>query len=180
MKKQVPTSVEDYVASFPEATRGALESVRRLVHAQVESAAAYGTLEEHVRYAMAGFELRGRPVIYLAGWKKHLSIYPSSRAVEDELGAALAPYRAKDTQGTLKFSLAEPLPLELIARVIAVRAREAAHEADAKTKSAGKTNTLESNGATKAKSATRTKSAKTRTKAASKTKASAKNKSARA
>lgn len=178
MKKQVLTSVEDYLASFPESTREALESVRRVVHAQVERVAGRGALEEHVRYSMAGFELRGRPVIYLAGWKKHLSIYPSSRAVEDELGAALAPYRAKDTRGTLKFSLTEPLPLDLIARVIAVRTREAALEAETKTKSTSKTKS-----ASQAKSTSQVKSAsKTKrvTKAAPKKKASAKVSPARA
>jgi uncharacterized protein YdhG (YjbR/CyaY superfamily) len=52
-------------------------------------------------------------VVYFAGWKHHVSVYPIPEA-EGALERELAPFRA--AKGTLKFPLDRPIPYELIGR----------------------------------------------------------------
>jgi uncharacterized protein YdhG (YjbR/CyaY superfamily) len=109
-------TVDDYIASFPPETRTILENVRRAMRK-----AAPGT-EETISYDIPTFTLDGRYVIYFAGWKQHISIYPIPEG-DEALARDIAPYR--HGKGTLRFPLKEPIPYELIERLAAaaVRAR---------------------------------------------------------
>jgi hypothetical protein len=77
----------------------------------------------------------GVPVLYLAGWKHHYSLYPASddlvAAFRNELG------RYPRTRGTIRFPLSEPVPVALIARIARFRASQLA--ARDKGKGSGKT-----------------------------------------
>ena len=104
------SSVDEYIASFPPAVQGKLQDVRRAM-----GAAAPGT-QEAISYGIPTLTLDGRYLIYFAGWKHHISVYPIP-AGDDALQRDLAPYVA--AKGTLRFPLEEPLPLELIGRATA-------------------------------------------------------------
>jgi uncharacterized protein YdhG (YjbR/CyaY superfamily) len=110
------SSVDEYVASFPPETRAILEKVRRAMRS-----AAPGT-EETISYDIPTFTLDGRYVIYFAGWKRHISIYPIPHG-DEALQRDLAPYVA--AKGTLRFPLDKPIPYDLIERLTAaaIRAR---------------------------------------------------------
>jgi uncharacterized protein YdhG (YjbR/CyaY superfamily) len=112
------TTVDEYVASFPPETRAILEKVRRTMRS-----AAPGT-EETISYGIPTFTLDGRYLIYFAGWKRHISIYPIPRG-DEALERDLAPFVA--AKGTLRFPLDKPIPYDLIERITAaaVRARAA-------------------------------------------------------
>ena len=56
----------------------------------------------------------GRPLLYFAGWKRHISLYPAP-AGDEALERRLAPYRS--AKSTLKFPLSRPVPYDLIAQV---------------------------------------------------------------
>jgi uncharacterized protein YdhG (YjbR/CyaY superfamily) len=110
------STVDEYIASFPEEYRPILENVRRTMRS-----AAPGT-EETISYGIPTFTLNGRYVIYFAGWKRHISIYPIPQG-DDALQRDLAPYVA--AKGTLRFPLDKPIPYDLIERLTAaaIRAR---------------------------------------------------------
>ena len=106
-------TVQEYLDSFPDDTKRVLHRVQQ----SVRSVIPYS--DEVISYGIPTYRLEGRPVVHFAGWKQHVSIYP----VPDGDAAtelALAPYRSG--RGTLKFSLDEPLPYELIERAIALLA----------------------------------------------------------
>ena len=103
-------SVDAYIASFPVEVQTKLESVRTVMRD-----AAPGT-QERISYDIPTFTLDGRYLVYFAGWKDHISVYPVPGG-DAALEQALAPYQSG--KGTLKFRLDEPLPLELIAKVTA-------------------------------------------------------------
>ena len=63
-------SVDDYIASFPPEVQAELQAARRTIRAAAPDA------EESISYAIPTFSVAGRPVVYLSGWKKHISIYP--------------------------------------------------------------------------------------------------------
>jgi uncharacterized protein YdhG (YjbR/CyaY superfamily) len=105
-------SVDEYIAAFPEATQEVLEELRRRVLAALPEA------EERISYQIPTFAVDGQYVIYIAGWKNHVSIYPIPDGDAD-LDADLAPYRSG--QGTIKLPLNKPVPWDLVDRAIAAQ-----------------------------------------------------------
>ena len=103
------TTVDEYISSFPSDVQATLQAVR-----QTMRTAAPGT-EETISYDIPTLTLGGRYVVYFAGWKHHISVYPVP-AVEGQLGKDLEPYVAG--KGTLKFPLDKPIPFDLIEQVV--------------------------------------------------------------
>ena len=110
-------SVAQYIAALPRPTQAALEQVRAVIRKAMPQGA-----EEVISYQIPAFRLPGGVVIFFAGWKEHVSIYPATGLVDEVLGDQLAPYR--ESKGTLRFPLSEPLPLKLIERVAKLKAKE--------------------------------------------------------
>ncbi|MFL6047567.1 MAG: iron chaperone [Propionibacteriaceae bacterium] len=77
--------------------------------------AATPDLKESISYGIPTFTIGGRPVVYLGGWKKHISIYPIPE-LDETLQSQLALYLSG--KGTAKFSLAKPIPYELITALV--------------------------------------------------------------
>jgi len=103
-------TIDDYIASFPTDVRAKLEDVRQAIRR-----AAPGT-EETISYQMPTFTLDGKYLVYFGGWKHHIGLY-SIPGVDEALEKELSRYRAgKDT---LRLPLREPVPIELIERVVA-------------------------------------------------------------
>ena len=105
-------SVDEYIAGFPAATQEVLEELRRRVLAALPEA------EERISYQIPTFAVDGQYVIYIAGWKNHVSIYPIPDGDAD-LDADLAPYLFG--QGTIKLPLNKPVPWDLVDRAIAAQ-----------------------------------------------------------
>jgi uncharacterized protein YdhG (YjbR/CyaY superfamily) len=102
-------SVDEYIAGFPEHTQEQLKQIRAVIRAAAPDA------REKISYKIAGYELNGRKLVYFAGWKKHVSLYPipaGDEAFEKEVS------RYADGKGTLKFPLNQPLPMKLIRKVV--------------------------------------------------------------
>ena len=105
------TSVEEYLASFPDDVRGVLEEVR----AAIREAAPDAT--ETIAYDMPTYRLEGRTLVHFAGWSSYVSVYPlPDPAADPDLEAELAAYRA--TRSTGRFPLDRPVPRELVTRVV--------------------------------------------------------------
>jgi uncharacterized protein YdhG (YjbR/CyaY superfamily) len=109
-------SVDEYLATLPVDVQKVLERARAIVKKALPAA------EEVISYQIPAYKLSGRAVLYLAGWKEHLSLYPITPALSEALGEALAPHVAG--RGTLRFALSEPLPVKLIERIAKLRAQE--------------------------------------------------------
>ena len=108
MKAPQPT-VDEYIEAFPEGVRAVLETMRGTI-----LAAAPGATEV-ISYGMPAVMLNGHPLIYFAGWKQHVSLYPLP-PVDGPLELEVAPYRA--AKATVKFRLDRPVPHDLIARIV--------------------------------------------------------------
>ncbi|MEU8078495.1 DUF1801 domain-containing protein [Catellatospora citrea] len=106
------TTIDDYIDSFPTEVQDVLQQVRRTI-----LAAAPAQAGQAISYGIPTITLNGRYLVYFAGWKHHVSVYPvpDGDAAFEEV---VAPYRA--ARGTLRFPLREPVPYDVIARVTAV------------------------------------------------------------
>jgi uncharacterized protein YdhG (YjbR/CyaY superfamily) len=118
MAKRHFTSVSQYIAAQPAVTRVALERVRRAIRKAVPKA------EEGLSYQMPTYSLNGVPVLYVAGWKAHFSLYPATDALAAEFQEELARY--KRTKGTIRIPISEPVPERLIERIARFRAKQIA------------------------------------------------------
>jgi uncharacterized protein YdhG (YjbR/CyaY superfamily) len=110
------TTVSEYIAKTPPKARKALKQLRTAI-----KAAAPG-ITERISYRIPTFELEGRYVLYIAAFKEHVSVYPVTRGMMAKYGDAIASYRAG--KGTLRFSLDEPIPVGLVAKLAKVRVQE--------------------------------------------------------
>jgi uncharacterized protein YdhG (YjbR/CyaY superfamily) len=117
---QAAASVDAYIAGFPPETRPVLEELRALIRETAPEAT------EKISYAMPTFDVNGRYLVYFAGWKKHIALYPVSARMVEELGEEIEPYVSG--KGTLQFPLSRPLPTDLIRRVVAFRRKERTDE----------------------------------------------------
>ena len=113
-------SVDEYIAQLPEDRRAVIEQMRRTIRAASPDAT------EVISYNMPAFRLDGRFLVSYEAFKRHYSLFPWSDAMVDELGEALRPYAVG--KGTIRFPADEPIPVELVTRIVEIRNREVARE----------------------------------------------------
>ena len=104
------TTIDDYIGAFPAPVQTILQEVRARLRSTVPTA------DEGISYGIPALTLDGRYLVYFAGWKHHISVYPLPEG-DAYLDEEMAPYVAG--KGTLKFPLSEPIPYELVERVAA-------------------------------------------------------------
>jgi uncharacterized protein YdhG (YjbR/CyaY superfamily) len=110
------TTVNEYLADQPPPTRRVLRVVRKAIRS------ALPTAEECISYRIPAYKLKGKPVVYFAGWTQHYSLYPVTAAVLAAFGEALHGHVV--SRGTMRFPLNEPVPVALIAGIAKVRGQE--------------------------------------------------------
>jgi uncharacterized protein YdhG (YjbR/CyaY superfamily) len=116
MSANKPKTIDEYIAGFPRETQALLEEIRKTIREAAPKA------EETISYDMPTFTLGGSYLIYFAGWKKHIALYPVSGKLLDELGEELSKY--KGSKGSVHFPLNKPMPLDLITRIVKIRLQE--------------------------------------------------------
>jgi uncharacterized protein YdhG (YjbR/CyaY superfamily) len=114
MKKDVPKSVDEYIAAQPEAMRPKLEQVRATIRRAVPEAL------EGIGYGIPGYKLHGKPMLYFGGFKEHYSLFAASGTFLATLEDELSGYELRN--GTVHFPLTKPVPLKLISRIAKLRA----------------------------------------------------------
>jgi uncharacterized protein YdhG (YjbR/CyaY superfamily) len=108
-------TIDEYVAEFPPGTRAVLEEMRALIRAEAPEAT------ETISYAIPTFDLGGRHLVHFAGYEKHIGFYPGARGIaafKEELTGF------KSAKGSVQFPLGQPLPADLIRRIVAFRVEE--------------------------------------------------------
>ena len=118
-----PATIDDYIAGFPVQAQKGLEQIRSIVKKTVPGA------EEAISYGIPAFNINGSYLVYFAGYKKHISIYPVPSG-NKEFEKDFAPYITSG-KGTIQFPLDKPIPVSLVTKIVKFRLKEN----EAKTKS---------------------------------------------
>ena len=105
-------SIDEYIAACPEQSQSYLKKIRKIVKAAAPKA------KEKISYQIACFELNGKNLVHFAGWKQHVSMYPTP-AGSEAFNKAIAKHAGG--KGTTKFMLDEPLPVKLIQQIVKFR-----------------------------------------------------------
>jgi uncharacterized protein YdhG (YjbR/CyaY superfamily) len=117
-------SVDEYIAAQSDLLQSVLRRVRKAIQNALPDA------EETISYQIPTYKLRGRAILYFAGWKQHYSLYPASAQLLAVCKNELAGHSI--SKGTIRFPLNDPVPVKLIARVAKLRAKEQLEYAKAK------------------------------------------------
>jgi uncharacterized protein YdhG (YjbR/CyaY superfamily) len=120
-----PTTIDEYIAGFPKDVQAILERIRRTVRIAAPDA------EETIKYQMPTFTLNGN-LVYFAAFKKHIGFYPPVAAGSAKFKKELATYEG--AKGSLIFPLDQPIPFDLISRIVKLRVKENLARAKAKSK----------------------------------------------
>jgi uncharacterized protein YdhG (YjbR/CyaY superfamily) len=113
-----PANVDAYLATLAPDRRARLEDLRRVIQEAVPDAV------EGISYNMPTFRLGGRFMVSFQAFKHWDSLFPATEAVEAGLGDEVAPF--VKGKGTIQFPATEPLPLDLIERIVRIRHEETA------------------------------------------------------
>jgi len=123
-KAQPPKDIDGYIARFPADVRMILEKVRATIRTAAPEA------KETISYQMPAFKQHGI-LVYFAGWKKHVGLYPP---VSGDKALEKAVARYSGPKGNLQFPLDEPIPYDLIERIVRLRVKQDLAKAAAKRK----------------------------------------------
>ncbi len=105
-------NVDEYIASFPKNVQTSLKQVRKTIKQHAPEA------EESISYGMPAYKLNKKPLVYFGGYKTHVGFYATPTG-HTEFSKDLARY--KQGKGSVQFPLDEPMPLELIGRIVQFR-----------------------------------------------------------
>jgi uncharacterized protein YdhG (YjbR/CyaY superfamily) len=119
-----PADIDEYIAGFPEEVQERLRKIRETIRA-----AAPGAVEA-IKYRIPTFVLNGN-LVHFAAFRSHIGFYPTPdgiEAFEDDLS------RYERAKGSVRFPLDQPVPLDLIRRIVEFRVAKNVGAAEAKRK----------------------------------------------
>jgi uncharacterized protein YdhG (YjbR/CyaY superfamily) len=110
-----PKSTEEYISSFPKETQILLQDIRKTIKNAAPKA------YELISYGMPAYKLNGKALVYFAGYKKHIGFYATPTG-HSEFSEELSKY--KQGKGSVQFPIGEPMPLNLITKIVKFRISE--------------------------------------------------------
>ncbi|MBK7917425.1 MAG: DUF1801 domain-containing protein [Chloroflexi bacterium] len=122
--KLKPKNIDEYIAAFPEDVQVMLAELRATIQAAAPAA------EEKISYQMPTFALNGN-LVHFAAFKNHIGLYPAPTGME-AFQEELSVY--KTGKGSVQFPIDQPLPLDLIRKIVQYRVAENVQRAAAKSK----------------------------------------------
>lgn len=108
--------VDAYIAAQPEAVRPVLEAARAAIRRGAPEAA------EGISYHMPTYSLPAGPVLFLAAWKKHWSLYPVSAEFLSGIGERPELFTVE--KDAIRFPLNQPAPEDLVEEIARRRAEK--------------------------------------------------------
>lgn len=117
MTSEPVETVDDYLDRLEEPKRSTLKALRHTILEVVPEA------EEVISYRVPAFRVEGKIVAGFAAFKNHLSYLPFSGSILGQLANELDDYTM--TKGALHFPVDQPLPKDLVKKLIELRLAEA-------------------------------------------------------
>ena len=120
--KPTAKDIDEYIARFPDHIQVILQQIR----ATIQEAAPEAT--ETISYQMPAFAQNGM-LVYFAAWKQHIGFYPP---ISDQADFKAEAMRYEGPKGNLQFPPDQPMPLDLIRKIVQFRLQENLARAAAK------------------------------------------------
>ena len=110
------SEIDDYLGTVAPDQRVALERVVDLARSTVPDAV------DGRSYGMPALTYAGRPLIGILAAKDHLSVFPFSPAAIEAVSDRLPGFSL--SKGTIRFSVAQPVPDDVVRDLVALRRAE--------------------------------------------------------
>ena len=108
------STIDEYIASFPPEIQNILSKIRDIVRELAPEAT------EKISYQMPTYYLKGN-LVHFAAFQKHIGFYPTPSGIE-AFQEELSKY--KGAKGSVQFPLNQPIPYDLIRRIVLYRLEE--------------------------------------------------------
>lgn len=122
--REAPKNIDEYIAGFPKDVQSILERIRKTIEKAAPDA------EEAIKYQMPTFTLQGN-LVHFAAYKNHIGLYPTPNAIL-KFKKELSGYQS--AKGSVQFPLNEPMPFDLITKIVKFRVKENLEKAEAKAR----------------------------------------------
>jgi uncharacterized protein YdhG (YjbR/CyaY superfamily) len=109
-----PETIDEYIAGFPPDVQEILEKIRMTIREAAPEA------EEAIKYRIPTFTLKGN-LVHFGAFKKHIGFYPTPTGTE-QFREELSAYES--SKGSVRFPPDQPIPYDLISRIVKFRVRE--------------------------------------------------------
>ena len=119
-----PKNIDEYIMGFPPEAQAILERIRQTIHNSARDA------QETISYRIPAFTQCG-VVVYFAAFKNHIGLYPPVSG-DARIEKAISPYAGE--KGNLRFPLDQPIPYDLIGRIVKLRVKQNLAKTAAKNK----------------------------------------------
>ena len=113
-RQDAPKNIDEYIESFSPDIQAILERIRLTIGQAAPDA------QETISYRIPTFTLNG-VLVYFAAFKKHIGFYPPVRG-DAKLARSIAPYAG--AKSNLQFPLKQPIPYNLIERIVKLRVKQ--------------------------------------------------------
>jgi uncharacterized protein YdhG (YjbR/CyaY superfamily) len=124
MDKLAPTNFEEYFSNFPAETQELLQQMRETIQQAAPDAI------EVISYKMPAFKTN-KILAYFAAYTKHIGFYPGASGIAN-FQSEIAQY--KNAKGSVQFPINQPLPLDLVKRIVQFRAKENREKSEKSTR----------------------------------------------
>lgn len=104
--------IEKYISNYPADVQEIMKKIRLVIKTAAPEA------DESISYGMPAYKTNGRPLVYFAGFKKHIGFYATPTGHE-QFVAELSTF--KQGKGSVQFPIDKPIPYDLIMRIVEFR-----------------------------------------------------------
>ena len=108
-------TVEDYIKKLPDGVQGLLIKIQQIIKEKAPESV------ETISYGMPAYKLNNRPLVYFAAYKNHIGFYATPTGHQKFI-KELSGY--KQGKGSVQFPINEPIPYDLIGRIVEFRVKE--------------------------------------------------------
>jgi len=117
MDNKKPATIDAYIATFPDPIQDILKTLRAAIREAAPDAV------ETINYGIPTFKLHEKNLVHFAGYKNHIGFYPTPSGIK-AFAQELSGF--EPAKGSVKFPIGQPLPLELVKRIVTFRVQEIA------------------------------------------------------
>ncbi|WP_298390897.1 DUF1801 domain-containing protein [Hydrotalea sp.] len=107
--------IDKYIEQFPEGVQDILQKIRMIIKNNAPE------VVEIIAYGMPAYKTNKKPLVYFAAFKNHIGFYATPTG-HIEFKNELSKY--KQGKGSVQFPLDQPIPYELIERIVKFRVTE--------------------------------------------------------
>lgn len=110
-------NINEYILLFPDEVQQKLIGLRETIHSEIAD------LEEYIGYQMPAFKYKGKPLVYFAGYKKHVGFYPGPESIS-AFEKDFKQKKYKFSKGAVQFPIDQNIPVDLVKKIVQFRANE--------------------------------------------------------